>query len=61
MKQLFIDFIFNKLAYDFKINDSFDIFVDLLSQNYQCLRQIKRKNVEIIMTFVNVVNKVRYN
>ena len=61
MKQLFIDFAFNELVYDFKINDSLDMLVDLFSQNYQRLRQIKRKNAEIVMTFVNVVNKVRYD
>ena len=61
VKQLSIDFVFNELAYDFKINDTFDMLVDLFSQNYQRLRQIKRKNVEIVMTFVNVVNKIRYD
>ena len=31
VKQLFIDFAFNELAYDFKINDPLDMLVDLFS------------------------------
>ena len=61
VKQLSINFAFNELAYNFKINDSLDMLVDLFLQNYQRLRQIKKKNVEIIMIFANIINKVRYD
>ena len=37
------------------------MLVDLTSQNYNRFRQIKRKNVKIVMTFANAVNKTRYN
>ena len=59
VKQLFINFAFNEFVYDFKINDSFDMLINLLSQDYQRLRQIKRENVKIVMTFASVVNKAR--
>ena len=57
VKQIFIGFVFNELAYNFKINDSLDMLADLFSQNYQRLRQIKKKDAEIVMTFANVVSK----
>ena len=61
VKQLSTGFALNELAYDFKINDSLGMLADLFSQNYQRLRQIKRKNAETVMTFANVVSKTRYD
>ena len=37
------------------------MLTNLLFENYNQLRQIKRKNVEIVMTFVNVLSKTRYD
>ena len=61
VKQFTINYVFNKLTYEFKINDAINILVDFLSKNYDKLRLIKRENVEIVMTFVNVINKSRYD
>jgi hypothetical protein len=59
--QFFIDFASNKLAYKFKINDVIELFANLLLKQYNCVKFIKRKNVEAIITFVNVVSKTYYN
>ena len=37
------------------------MLIDLISKNYNCFRQIKRENVETVMTFANAFNKARYN
>ena len=37
------------------------MLVDLISENYNRFRQIKRENVEAIMTFANAINKFRYD
>ena len=37
------------------------MLVNLISQNYNRLRQIKQKDAKIVITFINVVNKIRYN
>ena len=37
------------------------MLVDFSSQNYDKLRLIKRENIEVIMTFVNVISKTRYD
>ena len=56
-----IDYVSNELIYDFKINNIFDLLVDLSLKNYSQLRQLKRKNVEAVIIFVVVFNKLRYN
>ena len=56
-----IEYVSNELVYEFKINDTLNMLTDLLFENYNQLRQIKRENVEIVMTFVNVLNKTRYD
>ena len=61
VKQFIIEYISNELTYDFKISDFVNILVDFSSQDYDKLRLVKRKNVEIIMTFVNVISKTRYD
>ena len=45
-----IEFAFNELAYDFKINDIFDLLTNLSSKNYNQLRQFKRKKTKFVMT-----------
>ena len=61
VKQFTTNYVFNKLTYEFKINNAINILVDFSSKNYDKLRLIKRENVEIIITFVNVINKSRYD
>ena len=56
-----IEYAFNELVYDFKVNDTLDLLADLFSENYSQLRQLKRENVEVAMIFVNVFNKTRYD
>ena len=51
----------NELVYEFKINDTLDMLANLSFENYNQLRQIKRENVEIAMTFANALNKTRYD
>ena len=61
VKQFVIDFAFNEITYDFKINDNLKMFFDLSSKNFNRLKLIKREKIEIVMIFVNVINKTRYN
>ena len=56
-----IEYVSNELVYEFKINDTLNMLTNLSFENYSQLRQIKRKNVEIVMTFVNALNKTRYD
>lgn len=56
-----IEYASNELAYNFKINDVVDIFVDFSTKNYNRFRQIKCEDVKVIMTFANAINKIRYN
>ena len=60
--QTTIDHVFNKLYYEFKINDIIDAFVvDLSTKIFNKFRQLKRENIETIITFVNTFNKIRYD
>ena len=62
MIQTTIDHVFNELYYEFKINDIIDaLVVDLSTKTFNKFRQLKRKNVETIMTFVNAFSKTRYD
>ena len=56
-----IDFVLNELIYEFRVNDSLTLLKNLPTKNYNRLRQIKRKSVEEVMTFVNVMRKLRYD
>ena len=56
-----IDFALNELSYEFRVNDTLSLFENLFAKNYNRLRQIKRKFVEKVMTFVNVMHKLRYD
>ena len=58
---VFIDYAFNELIYDFKVNDNVDLLTNLSSKNYNRLRLIKREKTQIVMIFVNVMNKARYD
>ena len=51
----------NELIYEFKINDTLNMLTNLSFENYSQLRQIKRDDVEVVMTFVNALNKARYD
>ena len=61
MIHVIIDYVFNELTYDFKINDILKFLIDLSTENYNQFREVKRKNVEIVMTFVVVFSKTRYD
>ena len=56
-----IDFAFNELIYDFKINDTLNMLKDLFVENYFRLKQIKREFEKKIMIFANVMHKRRYD
>ena len=56
-----IDYVSNELVYEFKINDTLNMLTKLLFEKYNQLRQIKRDDVEVVMTFANVLNKTRYD
>ena len=61
VKQFIIDFAFNEITYDFKVNDNLKMFFDLFSKNFNRLKLIKDEKIEIVMIFVNVINKTRYD
>ena len=61
VKQFTIDYASNELMYDFKINDFVSMLADLLSKNYDKLRQIKFENVEVAMIFASAISKKRYD
>lgn len=61
VKQFFIKFVSNELAYDFKINDIINMLTNLLSKNYNRLRLIKCEEVEFAMIFANALIKSRYD
>ena len=56
-----IDLTLNELAYEFRINDILVIFENFSTKNYFCFRQVKRKSVEKVMIFVNIIKKFRYD
>ena len=56
-----INFVLNKIIYEFRINNSLTLLKNLSLKNYNCFRLIKREFVEKIITFVNVIKKLRYN
>ena len=57
---IIIDFASNELIYDFKINDKLSMLTNLSSKNFDRLRLIKKKT-KVVMTFVNVISKTRYD
>ena len=61
VKQFVIDYASNELIYEFRINDSVSMLVDLSSENYNRLRQIKREDAEAVMAFANAISKSRYD
>ena len=56
-----IDYAFNELVYEFRVNDTFNLLKDLSTKNYDRLRQIKRDSTKEIIVFVNVMHKLRYD
>ena len=62
MTQTTIDHVFNELCYEFKINNIINtLIVDLSTKTFNKFRQLKRENVEAIMTFVNAFSKTCYD
>ena len=56
-----IDFAFNELIYDFRINDTLNMLKNLSVENYFKFRQIKREFAKKIIVFANVMHKRRYD
>ena len=56
-----IDFVFNELIYDFKINDTLNMLKNLFVENYFKFKQIQREFAKKIMIFANVMHKRRYD
>ena len=56
-----IDLTSNELAYEFRVNDTFAMLENLSTKNYSRFRQVKRKSIEKVITFVNVMKKLRYD
>ena len=56
-----IDFAFNELIYDFRINDILNMLKNLFVENYFKFKQIKRESTKKIIIFVNVMHKRRYD
>ena len=56
-----IDFVFNELTYEFRVNDTLVMLKNLSTKNYNRLRQVKRESIEKAMIFVNVMKKLRYD
>ena len=61
-----IEIIFNKLYYNFKIDDVANILLSNFSfflsiEDYYRLRLIKREKVDDIIFFVIIIIKIRYN
>ena len=50
-----IEFVFNKLIYDFRVNNNINLLENLLSQNFKKLRFIKREIID------EIIIKARYN
>ena len=61
VKQFITRFALNELIYEFKMNNTIDILIDLLSKDYSRLRLIKREKIEAIIIFANVLSKARYD
>ena len=51
----------NEIAYGFRVNDSLAMLKNLPAENYNRLRQVKRKTAEETMAFANAMRKLRYN
>lgn len=56
-----IGFIFNKVAYDFRVRNIFKLLVNLLAEDFNRLRFIKWEKVNDLIAFINVMIKTRYN
>ena len=56
-----INYAFNELTYEFKMRDIIKMLANLFSKNFNRLRFIKREKAKIAITFVNALNKVKYD
>lgn len=56
-----IDFVFNKIIYEFRVNYMFELLKNLLTKNYNCFQLVNREFVKKTIIFVNVIRKLRYN
>ena len=55
-----MEFVFNELIYDFRVNNNVNLFKDLLSQDFKKLRFIKRETINKVIIFINIIIKTRY-
>ena len=56
-----IGFALNKLVYGFRVRDILEALNDLLLEDIERLRLIKRLEVEDIIAFAIVLSKIRYD
>ena len=56
-----IGFTPNKLAYGFRIRDTLGLLIDLLPEDLDRLRLIKREEANNAIAFANVMAKTRYD
>ena len=56
-----IDYTFNELTYKFKMRNIIKMLANLFSKNFSRLRFIKREKAKIVITFVNVLSKIKYD
>ena len=54
-------FTFNELIYRFKVNNNLLLLENLLAENYNKLRKIKKNITKNVIAFVLVVTKTKYN
>ncbi|KAL9627199.1 MAG: hypothetical protein Q9164_007677, partial [Protoblastenia rupestris] len=51
----------NELVYKFKVNNNFALLEDLLAEDYEKLRKIKRDAAKNAIAFALAVTKTKYN
>ena len=49
------------MIYDFRVKDIVELLIDLLIKDLDQLRLIKREKTDNVITFINVISKIRYD
>ena len=60
-KNQFIEMSSNKLLYNFNVRNIFKLLTKLSQKDFSRLRQMKRKQVENVIAFINTLTKTYYN
>ena len=56
-----IDYIFNELCYEFRLQDNLDLLFDMSIENWSAFRLQYRKDVEKIIVWANMIIKFNYD